>query len=81
LLAAVSAAPALTVTEASPGTKASAHCRPDGAVLPLNDRANDTAPPSSAEPEDRLSEEGTAVPVKLMAAVTEPLYVAVSVAV
>jgi hypothetical protein len=81
LPAAESAAPAATTTEASLGTNASVHCIPAGAGVPLSDRFNETAPPSTAEPEDKLSEEGTAEPVRLMLAVAVPLYVAVSVAV
>jgi len=78
-------APAATTTElTSLGANERAHCKPAGAPpLPFNERLSATEPPSTAEPDDRLSEVGAgAEVVKVTLAVAEvPLYVAVTVAV
>jgi len=54
LFALLSAVPGLTTTElTSPGANAYVHSTPAGAP-PFNVRFNDTEPPSTAEPDDRL---------------------------
>ncbi|HEY9139769.1 MAG TPA: hypothetical protein VIN93_02710 [Bryobacteraceae bacterium] len=52
------AAPATTARElTSLGTNANVHCRPAGApLLLLNERFNETEPPSTADPDARLRE-------------------------
>jgi hypothetical protein len=72
LLALVSAAPGVTTTEgASLGTNANVHCKPAGAPLvPLRVRFSATEPPSTAEPDERLTEDATgAEAIKPMLAV------------
>jgi hypothetical protein len=56
VLLASSAVPAATTTErTSVGANANVHCKPAGAPpLEFNERLNDTEPPSTAEPDDRL---------------------------
>lgn len=55
----LSAAPPAATTEvASVGTNESVHCKPAGAPpLALNERFNDTEPPSTAAPDERLRED------------------------